>query len=189
MKLYTRTGDDGSTGLNGGKRVPKNDPHVEAYGTCDELSAALGLARVACQSGTDDLAIEVIEYAQRVLFEIGADLATPADASAKSRIGAATPIDIDRAEKWIDQACLNLPEQKHFILAGGCELAARLHLARTVARRVERMIVGVRVDTRAYTDNLIFLNRLSDLLFALARLANHSRAIEDVPWFPRETKK
>jgi len=185
MKLYTRTSDDGSTGLNGGTRVPKDDPHVEAYGTCDELSAALGLARVACEPGTDDLAIEVIEGSQRILFEIGADLATPADAPARARIGSATQGDVDRVEGWIDRACQDLPEQKHFVLAGGCELAARLHVARTIARRAERCVVSLRKEGSEHALDLVYLNRLSDLLFALARLANHVRGIGDVPWHPR----
>ncbi len=188
MKLYTRTGDDGSTGLHGGGRVPKTDPRVEAYGQCDELNAALGLARCAADAMHFGLIVECLDELQRLLFEIGADLATPGDSSARRKVSPITEADITRLEQWIDTASEQCEAQKTFILPGGTELAARLHVARTICRRVERRVIalGAPPTTSGSIDsNVVYLNRAGDLLFALARLANHLAGVSDVPWHPR----
>lgn len=186
MKLYTRTGDDGSTGLHGGTRVSKTDPRVEAFGQCDELNAAIGLACCAAQPQRDELIIECLDELQRLLFEIGADLATPSDSSARTKVSPVTEADITQLEKWIDAAIARVPEQKTFILPGGSELAARLHLARTICRRVERRVLALpQASSPRPQANVVYLNRAGDLLFALARLANHNAGVPDVPWHPR----
>lgn len=205
MKLYTRTGDDGTTGLHGGARVPKTDPRVEAFGQCDELNAALGLARCAADAKRDALIIECLDELQRLLFEIGADLATPADSGARRKVSPIADADIARLETWIDTAVEQVEPQQSFILPGGTELAARLHLARTICRRVERCVIAL-IQTQvpspslqasslkpqasipkpqAPIPNVVYLNRAGDLLFALARLANHNAGAADVPWTPR----
>jgi len=201
MKLYTRTGDDGTTGLHGGARVSKTDPRVEAYGQCDELNAALGLARCAADSTRDALIVECLDELQRLLFEIGADLATPVESAARRKVSPVADTDIAKLEQWIDGAVEALEEQKSFILPGGTELAARLHLARTICRRVERCVIQLGESTsnaaphsharreamppQAASPNIVYLNRAGDLLFALARLANHNAGVPDVPWTPR----
>lgn len=186
MKLYTRTGDDGSTGLHGGTRVSKTDPHVEAFGQCDELNAALGLAYCAAQPSRDELIIECLDELQHLLFEIGADLATPAESSARQKVSPITEADITQLEHWIDAAVAPVPPQKTFVLPGGTELAARLHLARTICRRVERCVIALsQASSPQPQANVVYLNRAGDLLFALARLANHNAGIPDVPWHPR----
>ena len=189
MRLYTRTVDDGSTGLHGGARVSKADPRVEALGQCDELNAALGLARCAAQAQRDGLVIECLDELQRLLFEIGADLATPIDSASRKKVSPVTDDDITKLERWIDAAVEPLPEQKTFILPGGTELAARLHMARTICRRVERCVIALnQPSTPGSQANVIYLNRAGDLLFALARLANHNAGVPDVPWAPRGQK-
>lgn len=188
MKLYTRTGDDGSTGLHGGSRVSKTDPRVEAYGQCDELNAALGLARCAADPAQTPLIVDCLDELQKLLFEIGADLATPRESSARKKVSPIAPADISRLEQWIDAATDQCEPQKTFVLPGGTELAARLHLARTICRRVERRVIALVQphSTGGNADpNVIYLNRAGDLLFALARLANHGAGVPDVPWHPR----
>lgn len=198
MKLYTRTGDDGTTGLHGGGRVSKTDPRVEAFGQCDELNAALGLARCAADAMRDALIIECLDELQRLLFEIGADLATPAQSDARRKVSPVAEADVARLERWIDAAVDQVEPQKSFILPGGTELAARLHLARTICRRVERRVIALSgahdssprpqapsPKPQAPSPNVVYLNRAGDLLFALARLANHSAGVPDVPWTPR----
>ena len=180
MKIYTRTGDDGTTGLYGGARVPKDDPRVEAYGTVDETNATLGLARAA---GLPPELDEVLARAQSTLFDVGAALATPADrASAVASIGDA---DVAALERAIDALEARLEPLKTFVLPGGTEAAARLHLARTVCRRAERLVVSL--AARAPVSPLIvrWLNRLSDLLFVQARYANFVAKVPDVPWVGR----
>ncbi len=188
MKLYTRTGDDGSTGLHGGARVSKSDSRVEAYGQCDELNATLGLARCAANASHFGLIVECLDELQKLLFEIGADLATPADSSARRKVSPINEADVSKLERWIDDATGQCEEQKTFVLPGGTELAARLHLARTICRRVERRVIalGPTREAGATVDhNVVYLNRAGDLLFALARLANHLEGVSDVPWHPR----
>ena len=181
MKLYTRRGDDGGTDLFAGQRTTKTDPRIIAIGEVDETNAAIGLAISACDAGElKDILLDL----QRRLFDLGADLATP-DQDKPRRI---TQTHIEQLEHQIDAACAELPPMKHFILPGGCELAARLHLARTVCRRAERACVALQQSNprntapRNTAHTLIFLNRLSDLLFALARLANQQAGVNDIPW-------
>jgi len=180
MKLYTKRGDDGGTDLFGGGRVGKDSPRVEAYGAVDELNSHIGLAVVACGH---ELIGGVLRALQARLFELGADLATPrvvAKADKVARIGAG---QIAEAEGWIDAAWAPLAPMKNFVLPGGSELAARLHVARAVCRRAERACVALlRSDPTVGGDVLVYLNRLSDLLFALARRANQLDGVEDVPW-------
>lgn len=203
MKLYTKTGDDGSTGLHGAGRVSKCDLRVAAYGDSDELNSVIGWVRCGC--GNDNTNVnnsqvtfidECLNSVQKIIFEIGADLCTPAgsaSASASKKISPITQSDINLIESWIDKATAEVPVQKSFILPTGCELAARLHVARTVARRFERSIVQlIERDSKQVNGAgvagkvVIYVNRLSDLLFVLARLANHVAGIDDEPWIPRQ---
>lgn len=186
MKLYTRRGDDGGTDLFGGQRVSKDSLRVEAYGTVDELNAAVGVALVACKS--DEIG-SILGTVQHRLFELGADLATPRkapeDAGGKDapvpRIGDA---QVREAEGMIDQTCAPLAPMRSFILPGGSELAARLHVARTVCRRAERLCVALQHQEPVGDQAVIYLNRLSDLFFALSRRANQIEGVADVPWTP-----
>jgi len=171
-KLYTRRGDDGGTDLFGGGRVSKADPRMVAVGEVDEVNAAIGWALAAC---TDAATRAALEDAQHRLFELGADLATPVPSEKVRRID---PEDIVHLEHAIDEACEGLPPLREFILPGGSEPAARLHVARTVCRRAERACVAL----GRCEQGVIFLNRLSDLLFALARRANHAAGVRDVAW-------
>jgi cob(I)alamin adenosyltransferase len=179
MKLYTGGGDHGQTGLYGGRRLSKDHDQVAAYGDVDELNAAVGMAAAAC---ADPELADWLHTVQRELFHIGATLASEPDATPAVRIEASA---IPRLEQWIDAAAAETGPLKNFILPGGSEPAARLHLARTVCRRAERSVVrlahGIAVDPNI----LVYLNRLGDWLFALARVANRRAAVEDVPWSGR----
>jgi cob(I)alamin adenosyltransferase len=180
MKLYTRTGDDGTTGLYGGQRVEKDSLRVSAYGDIDELNSHLGLAR-AC-SLHPQITGMLTELQER-LFEAGADLATPHDKNAKAdKVERFSESRVAEAEKMIDDACETLPAMKYFILPGGSELSARLHVARTVCRRAERAVLTLSRHETVNPNILIYLNRVSDLLFALARRANQFEETEDIPW-------
>jgi len=190
MRIYTKTGDRGDTGLFGGKRVPKDDLRVEAYGTADELNAVLG---VALASSVDPELINVLLSLQADLFELGSDLATPLDERTDRgritirRIGSA---EIERLEGLIDRWESDLEPLQTFILPGGHPAAAALHQARAVCRRAERRCVtlsrsNTQVESPTVSENvLIFLNRLSDLLFVLARAANRRHGVADTPWKP-----
>jgi cob(I)alamin adenosyltransferase len=166
MKIYTKTGDDGSTGLVGGARVNKDDPRIESLGAVDELNAACGLASVIA----DEKLLAMLRAIQNELFNLGAQLAGSPDLLAERSIA--------RLESEIDAADAILPPLKNFILPGGSELAARLHLARTICRRAERLLVALPAPPAA----IKYLNRLSDWLFVHARLANHLSGIADIPW-------
>ncbi|SHK97525.1 cob(I)yrinic acid a,c-diamide adenosyltransferase [Rhodothermus profundi] len=183
MKIYTRTGDDGTTGLFGGGRVPKSHPLIAAYGTVDELNAWLGLARTQLLSEESDLET-LLQRLQGMLFEVGADLATPLDSRARTvRIKAD---HIDSLEREIDRLEAQLPPLKTFILPGGAPAAATLHVARTVCRRAERLVVEALQQETLNPEVLRFLNRLSDLLFVLARWVNHRRGTAETPWMPEK---
>ena len=178
MKLYTRTGDTGETALFDNSRVSKADPRVDAYGEVDELNAWLGLARAR---GLDtDLDAQLV-HIQRDLFAVGAQLADPADRLA-TRVSKAflTETDVTRLEALIDTLEEEVPPLTRFILAGGAESGAALHVARTVCRRAERRIVGLTPQP----DPLIirYMNRLSDLLFVLARAVNHRAHQPETEW-------
>jgi cob(I)alamin adenosyltransferase len=175
MRIYTRTGDQGFTGLSGGARARKSDPRIEALGAVDETNAALGLARAHTRE--DAVLDPILEGLQHRLFDLGADLASP---GAQGRI---TPAQIEGLEEAIDRLEADLEPLRAFILPGGGPAAAALHLARTVARRAERALVAMEGAGEAFDPNaLAMLNRLSDLLFVAARHAN--RAAGDVLWRP-----
>ena len=184
MKLYTRRGDEGNTDLFGGKRVRKDALRVQAYGAVDELNSVLGLAAAACEAPATGEIRNILLGLQSRLFEIGADLATPRKPAkaAPSAIPRIEQSHIDELEQHIDAISDQLPPMTHFILPGGSELAARLHVARTVCRRAERVCVSFENEESAYARVIVYLNRLSDLLFAMARQANRVAGVEDVPW-------
>ena len=183
MKIYTKTGDAGETGLFGGGRTPKDSARVAAYGEVDELNAALGLARTLDPPEFSDGLLQTI---QRDLFTIGAELATPDPdklPKALSRSGAAIgESDIAALEDVIDNHESRLEPLKNFILPGGTPKAAALHLARTICRRAERAVVTAGRHERISPAILRYLNRLSDLLFVLARAANAQAGRSDVKW-------
>ncbi len=182
-RIYTRTGDEGETGLFGGQRVPKDDPRVSAYGAIDELNAMLGVARAARPDPGIDA---VLERLQHHLFDIGAELATPPTASpgAAAHVPRVLPSWVESLERDIDRFENGLPPLREFILPGGTPAAAHLHLARTVARRAEREIVSLGARERLNPELLKYVNRLSDLLFVLARAANHAAGHPDTIWRP-----
>jgi cob(I)alamin adenosyltransferase len=169
MPLYTRTGDDGTTGMVGCGRIEKDSERMHAVGDVDELNASLGMA--------ED---ETLHPLQAILFELGADLASETE---RFRI---TQSDINFIEDWIDQVDKENKPLKTFILPGGGASAAQLHYARTVCRRAERSVVTLHRGRGCTTEALVLLNRISDLLFAMARQANKQDGVADIPWTPRE---
>jgi cob(I)alamin adenosyltransferase len=181
MKIYTRTGDEGATALFGGGRVGKDHPRVEAYGDVDELNAALGLARsIEMMPRVDEVLVPV----QRDLFAIGALLATPDRDRMREQLNKAR-IDegrIGELEAAIDSCERELEPLRSFIVPGGTPKAAALHVARTVCRRAERRVVTLASDTELPPLVVIYLNRLSDLLFMLARVANKRAGAGEVTW-------
>ena len=178
MKIYTKTGDAGETGLRGGLRVPKDAARVQAYGTVDECNAAIGVARAA--PGAAEAQLEaILARIQNQLFVVGADLATPGEAASIPRIG---PDEIAFLEQTIDALEAELAPLRQFILPGGTPAAAQLHLARTVCRRAERWVVALARAETVGPSVAIYLNRLSDCLFVLARAANARAGLPDVPW-------
>ncbi len=181
MKIYTKTGDAGTTGLFGGGRVPKDDSRVDAYGDVDELNAVLGAARATSPMPRVD---EVLVAVQRDLFAIGALLATPDVEKmhahlAKARIDEAR---IEELERAIDACDNELEPLKAFIIPGGTPKAAALHVARTVCRRAERKVVHLQNSVELPKLTVVYLNRLSDLLFSLARVANKRAGAGEVTW-------
>ncbi|HUF28117.1 MAG TPA: cob(I)yrinic acid a,c-diamide adenosyltransferase [Gemmatimonadaceae bacterium] len=181
LKIYTRTGDSGETGLFGGGRVEKDDPRVEAYGDVDELNAVLGMARSAEMMPRID---EVLVPIQRDLFSLGALLATPDREKMKQQLAKARIDDgrIAELERHIDEGEQELEPLKAFIVPGGTPKAAALHVARTVCRRAERRVVALQRTVELPPLVVIYLNRLSDLLFVLARVANHRAGTGEVTW-------
>ena len=184
MKIYTRTGDHGDTGLFDGSRVRKDDLRVAAYGTVDELNAHIGVA-VAMAAGRRGAGWETLRERlaaiQHELFSIGAELATPGERN-RDKVRGVRPMQTLRLENWIDDAMADAPELRVFVLPGGDPLAAQLHVCRTVCRRAEREIVAADAARATGPEILIYVNRLSDLLFAWARWANHLAGEKDVPW-------
>jgi cob(I)alamin adenosyltransferase len=179
VKIYTKTGDAGETSLFDQSRVSKADPRVDAYGEVDEVNACLGAARAA---GLDAELGAALEAIQRELFAVGARLADPASRIAVRVTKAAiTEADVARLEQMIDRLELDLPPLRRFILPGGCPAGALLHLARTVSRRAERRVVALGADA-VEPIIVIYLNRLSDLLFVLARAANHRAGVPETEW-------
>jgi cob(I)alamin adenosyltransferase len=183
MKIYTKTGDTGDTGLFGGGRVPKSHPRVEAYGDVDELNATIGVAR-ATGSPPDQQIDALLVRVQQDLFAIGALLATPDRERMRMHLDKAK-IDQERVaelERAIDAADAELEPLRAFILPGGSPKAAALHVARTVCRRAERRIVDIADEMEIPPLVIVYLNRLSDVLFTLARLANKRASAEETAW-------
>ena len=181
MKIYTRTGDEGETALFGGGRVPKDHPRVTAYGDIDELNSVVGVVRAA---GPDSFFDDLFESIQRDLFSIGGHLATPDPARVTKALEKAT-LSAERVtqfERVIDEADHELAPLRAFVLPAGTPRAAALHLARTVCRRAERSVVHLAHTSEVPGPFLVYLNRLSDLFFTLARLANHRAGVSDVTW-------
>lgn len=179
MKIYTRTGDCGSTGLFGGPRVAKDDDRIEAYGTVDELNAVIGVTRAA---GVDEAIDDQLAEIQHELFAIGAELAAP-DPD-RHHLRTISPAHIETLEQWIDSHELTLPPLKTFILPAGTAAATQMHVARAVCRRAERRVVTLarRQEASVSEELMIYLNRLSDLLFVLARAVNHRAGVQDTAW-------
>lgn len=182
MKIYTKTGDTGETGLFAGPRVRKDHPRIDAYGTVDELNAVLGLVRTEPLAPGLDL---LLDRVQNELFDLGAELATPdAERHGLRIIGAQ---QVAALEVAIDTYEGHLKPLHVFILPGGTRTAALLHLARTVCRRAERLVVLLSASESIANELVVYLNRLSDLLFVLARWANFDAQVSDVPWASRKS--
>ena len=182
MKIYTKTGDDGQTGLFGGERVGKDDARVEAYGGVDETNACLGVVRAAGLGPELDRCLERI---QAELFVLGAELATPPAHRTRLRLPLLGAAEVAALEAEIDRLEADLPPLTSFVLPAGCASASALHHARTVCRRAERAAVAVRVSFALRPELIVYLNRLSDLLFVMARHENQRRGLADVAWAPR----
>lgn len=180
VKIYTKTGDAGETGLIGGIRVRKNDIRIEAYGTVDELNACLGVARTNSLSPSVG---QILNQVQDDLFYAGAALATPNSGGRHS--AGIEPEHVARLEAEIDEHDAQLEPLQHFILPGGTTAAAQLHLARTVCRRAERSVLSLSETQAVPPQIIVYLNRLSDLLFVLARYENKQTNTPDVRWVPR----
>lgn len=179
MKIYTKTGDGGETGLFDGERVSKSDPRVDAYGHVDELGAWLGIVR-ANQPGDDITAMLVT--IERELFAVGASLADPRSRiAARVEKAAVRPDAVQQLERWIDSLETELPPLRRFILAGGTPAGASLHLARAVCRRAERRVVALGAD-EVEPVVLTYLNRVSDLLFVMARAVNRRARMTEIEW-------
>ena len=182
MKIYTRTGDSGSTGLFGGPRVPKDDRRIEAYGTVDELNAVVGMIRSAGVTPELDSQLETIQHE---LFSVGAELATPRPDQHAMRIIGLT--HIRQLENWIDQHQETLPELKYFILPAGDLASSTTHLARSICRRAERRVVSLagqltEAESQISNELIVYLNRLSDFLFVLARVISQASGNTETPW-------
>ena len=188
MKVYTKTGDKGTTSLFGGTKVPKSDIRIEAYGTIDELNSVLGIIdkNVISPKYADQ-----ITQVQKDLFVLGSEYATPADklylANGKCRLGKLIENkNITQLENWIDEMDEELPQMTHFILPSGDRNAAYCHLARTVCRRAERIAFTLNEKEELRKETLIFINRLSDYLFTLARKINLDAKQEEIKWLPEQ---
>lgn len=180
MKIYTKTGDTGETGLFGGERVSKNSQRIEAYGTVDELNSFIGLA--VSDSKSDKVKI-LLQKIQNQLFILGSDLATPdTEKNKKLNISRVTPDFAVDIENEIDYFTSQIEELKNFILPGGSRAAATLHICRTVCRRAERRVAAIADGVKVSPETIIFLNRLSDLFFVLSRFENKVSGIPDITW-------
>ena len=186
MKIYTKTGDAGDTGLFGGGRVGKDHERVDAYGELDELNATMGLVRTFNPPADMDALLHTLQVQ---LFTVGAVLATPPDTKASSIIPELRAEWAEAMEKAIDTLDAELSPMTHFILPGGTPVASTLHLARTVCRRAERRCVPLLREGKIPQGVVVFLNRLSDLLFVMARVANHRAGIQDVKWIPERPSR
>lgn len=194
MKIYTKTGDDGTTGLFNGERVHKYHERVEAYGTIDELNSIIGIVITFLKQSPifknqsdnhfekiNNL-VENLTHISNLLFNLGSDLATPLNPPPKFEVPRLTLDNVQSLENWIDEYDTNLEKLRGFILPGGGLPASFLHQARTVCRRAERQIVKLSQDTELNSNSVIFVNRLSDYLFTAARFSNFIEDMQDVNW-------
>ncbi len=178
MKIYTKTGDDGTTGIQGGKRISKSNLRIKAYGTIDELNATIGL--VLSKKFDDDIE-NLLRNIQNDLFVAGSDLSNPDLSNMKNRI---TKEMVANIEKNIDRLENELPPITNFILPGGHEVASLIHIARTIARRAETIVISLNEKEKVNDECKKFLNRLSDLLFVIARTVNKKNGFNDIIWKP-----
>lgn len=176
MKIYTKTGDDGNTSLQGNLRIAKSHPRIISYGTVDEANAALGI--VLTNSLDDDIA-EILTDIQNDLFLVGSDLSNPNLNDVKNRIALKM---VEKLEQHIDKFELELPLLTNFILPGGDVAAAQLHYVRTIVRRAETQVVQLSEKDEINSNCIKYLNRLSDLFFVMGRLINKRKGIDDIPW-------
>ncbi|HVR97524.1 MAG TPA: cob(I)yrinic acid a,c-diamide adenosyltransferase [Thermoanaerobaculia bacterium] len=181
-RVYTRTGDDGTTGLGGGQRVPKDSLRIEAYGTVDELGSAIG---VAIALGLDPRLAETLARVQNDLFNLGSDLCILEEDKARMPVPVVEQRHVDALELLMDDLSRELSPLANFILPGGTPGAAQLHVARTVCRRAERLVVALARDEAVGPQVVRYLNRLSDALFVMARYENLKRGVPDVLWDSR----
>lgn len=176
-KIYTKAGDDGTTGLYGAGRVKKSSLRITAIGDIDELNACIGWCRTEAEGRADFE--QILEFMQIRLFELGGEIASPT-----GRYSSLDESKVQEVEKVIDMLDGSLPKLKNFVLPGGAEIASRLHLARTICRRAERSVVALSGAEEVPPAAIQYLNRLSDLLFQLARTANRLCNVEDLAWLP-----
>ncbi len=176
MKIYTKTGDDGNTGLQGNFRIAKSHPRIQAYGTVDEANAALG---IVLTNSLDEDIITILTKIQNDLFVVGADLSNPNLNNMKNRVSQDL---VDMLEQHIDKFELDLPPLTNFILPGGDVSAAQLHYVRTVVRRAETQTIQLSEKDEINSNCIKYLNRLSDLFFVMGRLINKRKNREDIPW-------
>ena len=181
-RVYTRTGDDGTTGLGGGQRVPKESLRIEAYGTVDELNSQIGVVQA---TGVNEILAEALRGIQNELFHLGSDLCILEEDKAKLPVPRIEERHVAALEKLMDRMSEELSPLENFILPGGCPAAAHLHVARTVCRRAERLVVALGRQERIGTHTVQYLNRLSDALFVMARHENKRRGVPDVLWNSR----
>jgi cob(I)alamin adenosyltransferase len=180
-RIYTKTGDEGMTGLGGGRRVAKDSPRVRAYGTVDELNSAIG---VALALGLTDRLTDELASIQNELFDLGSDLCWPEDDERRARIPTVQPKHVRRLEKLIDELNEVVGPLTNFLVPGGAPGAAQLHLARTICRRAEREAITLSHEEPIGDLVLPYLNRLSDALFVMARFENHERGVDEPLWQP-----
>lgn len=183
MKIYTRTGDKGETGLFGAGRASKASLRVDAYGDVDETNSHIGLVR---SFEEDQKIAEILKSIQEDLFALGSDLATPLHSPARKSVPQITADDVKRLENTIDEIEVHNTPLRKFVLPAGSNTASLLHIARTVCRRAERKVVALKEEEAINEQCLVYLNRLADLLFVLARFANKRDEIRDVEWEPRK---
>lgn len=187
-RIYTRTGDDGSTGLVGGSRVSKTCPRVQAYGDIDELNSWLGYTIALLSTESLKLIAEMLTTVQNELFDIGSEMASP-PGSDLEKLPLVGTERITQLETWIDQLTSGIPELHSFVLPGGSLPTSSLHVARTIARRAERSALALHQLEPLRVVPLRYLNRLSDLLFACARSSSHQLGIKETLWIPAATRK
>ena len=178
MKIYTKTGDDGTTGIQGGKRISKSNLRIQAYGAVDEINASIG---VVLSKKLDGDLESLLQNIQNDLFVAGADLSNPDLSSNDKRV---TPVMVENLEKNIDQMENDLEQLTNFILPGGHEIASLIHMSRTITRRAETQVIALDEKEKVNDECKKYLNRLSDLLFVMARLINKKNGFQDIIWKP-----